>query len=242
MRWTERGLGRRAPRARAFRRATLLAGLAFTGDLLFWHLSIRHHQRRQRDLLRHHRADLGRSVRLAACLAPSRQRARSRASPSASSAARALLAQSLQIHVRRRASATSRASRRACSSASISSPCRRRGADASAARVTFESTRRHRARAVRHRRGRGACSCCRSSLSGVAGAAWHGLDQPRRRPGAARGRARANCRPTFSSLVIFLEAIAAAGFAFVFLGEPVALAQAIGGALIIAGIYVARPR
>ena len=45
----------------------------------------------------------------------------------------------------------------------------------------------------------------------------------------------------FSSLVIFLEAIAAAGFAYALLGEPVSLVQALGGLLILAGIYVARP-
>jgi drug/metabolite transporter (DMT)-like permease len=45
----------------------------------------------------------------------------------------------------------------------------------------------------------------------------------------------------FSSLVIFLEAIAAAGFAWAFLGEPVSLVQALGGVAILAGIYVARP-
>jgi drug/metabolite transporter (DMT)-like permease len=47
---------------------------------------------------------------------------------------------------------------------------------------------------------------------------------------------------TFSSLVIFLEAIAAACFAWAILGEPVALIQAIGGVAILSGIYVARPR
>jgi drug/metabolite transporter (DMT)-like permease len=46
----------------------------------------------------------------------------------------------------------------------------------------------------------------------------------------------------FSSLVIFLEAIAAACFAWIVLGEPVALIQAVGGLAILAGIYVARPR
>jgi drug/metabolite transporter (DMT)-like permease len=47
---------------------------------------------------------------------------------------------------------------------------------------------------------------------------------------------------TFSSLVIFLEAIAAACFAWAFLGEPVSPIQAIGGLAILSGIYVARPR
>jgi len=47
---------------------------------------------------------------------------------------------------------------------------------------------------------------------------------------------------TFSSLVIFLEAIAAACFAWALLGEPITLIQAGGGVMILAGIYVARPR
>lgn len=47
---------------------------------------------------------------------------------------------------------------------------------------------------------------------------------------------------TFSSLVIFLEAIAAACFAWAILGEPVSLIQALGGVAILSGIYVARPR
>ena len=46
----------------------------------------------------------------------------------------------------------------------------------------------------------------------------------------------------FSSLVIFLEAVAAAGFAWVLQGEPVSLLQAIGGAVILCGIWIARPR
>jgi drug/metabolite transporter (DMT)-like permease len=46
----------------------------------------------------------------------------------------------------------------------------------------------------------------------------------------------------FSSLVVFVEAPAAAIFAWAFLGEPILAFQAAGGALILAGIYVARPR
>jgi drug/metabolite transporter (DMT)-like permease len=46
----------------------------------------------------------------------------------------------------------------------------------------------------------------------------------------------------FSSLVIFLEAVAAAGFAWVLQGEPVSALQAIGGAVILGGIWIARPR
>ena len=47
---------------------------------------------------------------------------------------------------------------------------------------------------------------------------------------------------TFSSLVIFLEAIAAAGLAWLLLGEPLGLAQLCGGVLILLGIWIARPR
>jgi drug/metabolite transporter (DMT)-like permease len=46
----------------------------------------------------------------------------------------------------------------------------------------------------------------------------------------------------FSSLVIFLEAIAAAGFGWAILAERVSGTQALGGLAILAGIYVARPR
>jgi drug/metabolite transporter (DMT)-like permease len=47
---------------------------------------------------------------------------------------------------------------------------------------------------------------------------------------------------TFSSLVIFLEAIAAAAFGWMLLGEALGWAQTLGGLFILAGIWVARPR
>jgi drug/metabolite transporter (DMT)-like permease len=47
---------------------------------------------------------------------------------------------------------------------------------------------------------------------------------------------------TFSSLVIFLEAVAAAALGWVLLNEPLGLAQAFGGVLILFGIWIARPR
>lgn len=46
----------------------------------------------------------------------------------------------------------------------------------------------------------------------------------------------------FSSLVIFLEAIAAALFAWAILGEAVTGVQALGGAFIVLGLWVGRPR
>jgi drug/metabolite transporter (DMT)-like permease len=47
---------------------------------------------------------------------------------------------------------------------------------------------------------------------------------------------------TFSSLVIFLEAVAAAAFAWIFLAEALGPLQVFGGLLILIGIYIARPR
>ncbi|TFF27643.1 DMT family transporter [Jiella endophytica] len=47
---------------------------------------------------------------------------------------------------------------------------------------------------------------------------------------------------SFSSLVIFVEAVAAALFAWIFAGETPALAQVAGGCLILFGIYLASPR
>lgn len=46
----------------------------------------------------------------------------------------------------------------------------------------------------------------------------------------------------FSSLVIFLETVAAAIFAWILLGEALTLVQTLGGVAILAGIWVARPK
>ncbi len=46
----------------------------------------------------------------------------------------------------------------------------------------------------------------------------------------------------FSSLVIFLEAIVAAAAGSLWLGEPLTAVQCLGGALILVGIWTARPR
>lgn len=47
---------------------------------------------------------------------------------------------------------------------------------------------------------------------------------------------------TFSAMVIFLEALAAAALGWAVLGEALGRLQALGGLLILLGIYVARPR
>ena len=46
----------------------------------------------------------------------------------------------------------------------------------------------------------------------------------------------------FSSLVIFIEAIAAAAFGWMILGERLTIVQIMGGGLILLGIWIARPR
>jgi drug/metabolite transporter (DMT)-like permease len=46
----------------------------------------------------------------------------------------------------------------------------------------------------------------------------------------------------FSSLVIFLEALAAAGIAWAVLGEAVTPLQGLGGIVILVGLWIARPR
>jgi drug/metabolite transporter (DMT)-like permease len=46
----------------------------------------------------------------------------------------------------------------------------------------------------------------------------------------------------FSALVIFLEAVAAAGFGWLLLGEPLTATQALGALAIFAGIAIGRPR
>ncbi|MBO0662972.1 DMT family transporter [Jiella sp. CQZ9-1] len=46
----------------------------------------------------------------------------------------------------------------------------------------------------------------------------------------------------FSSLVIFIEAVAAAAFGWIFAGEALGPTQIVGGSLILLGIFFARPR
>ncbi len=46
----------------------------------------------------------------------------------------------------------------------------------------------------------------------------------------------------FSSLVLFLEAMAAAGFAWAIVGEAVTPMQGLGGIVILGGLWIARPR
>lgn len=228
---------RRGVAARVFSRATILAGLAFTGDLFFWHLSIVTTSVANATffattapiwvvlfgwLLFRIRPTHGVLAGLALCML----------------GGGALLAHSFQL---KPAGALGdfyglvtgvffglyflavRAAR----------------AQSSAARVTFEATLITAALlliAALALEG----AILPHSASGVAdlvALAWVSHAGGQGLLAVALGRLPA----AFSSLVIFLEAIAAALFAWALLGEPVSAAQALGGLAILAGIYIARP-
>jgi drug/metabolite transporter (DMT)-like permease len=234
MRLSERDDGPRA----SFSRATILCGLAFTGDLLFWHLSI-----------------LSTSVANATFFATTapiwvvafgwllfRQKAKPRMLFGLAlciAGGGALLTRSLQIRLGGAIGDLEGAATGVFFGLYfLAVQAARR--NAGAARVTFESSVITAAAlfavaAVFERR------LAPHTVSGVLallGMSWISHAGGQGLLAVALGRLPA----TFSSLVIFLEAIAAASFAWAFLGEPVASVQAMGGVLILAGIYVARPR
>ncbi|MGO8800622.1 MAG: DMT family transporter [Roseiarcus sp.] len=235
MRLSERGAAR--PRRR-FPRATILAGLAFTGDLFFWHLSI-----------------VTTSIANATFFATTAPIwvvlfgwiiLGARASPTVLAGLAlciagggALVAQSLRLE-------TGGAIGDLYGVATgvffglyflAMQAAREEG---SAARVTFEASAITAAlllvvalcleRRLLPHSAQGAAALF--ALAWISHAGGQGL------LAVALGRLPA----VFSSLVIFLEAIAAACFAWALLGEPVTLVQAGGGLAILAGIYVARPR
>lgn len=235
MRLSERGVTR--PRRR-YSRATISAGLAFTGDLFFWHLSIVNTTVANATffattapiwvvlfgwLIFRARASSGVLIGLALCIA----------------GGAALLTQSLNL-------ATGRATGDLYGLLTgvffglyfLAVQAARK--DASAARVTFEASTITAAllfvvALVLERR------MSPNSAQGVAvliALAWISHAGGQGLLAVALGRLPA----AFSSLVIFLEAIAASCFAWIILGEPVTLVQGAGGLAILAGIYVARPR
>ncbi len=235
MRLSERGEAR--PHRR-YSRATIWAGLAFTGDLFFWHLSIVNTTVANATffattapiwvvlfgwLIFRARPSAGVLIGLALCIA----------------GGGALLMQSLNF-------ATGRAAGDLYGLLTgvffglyfLAVQAAREGS--SAARVTFEA------------------STITAALLFVVALVL----EPRLLPATAQGAAvlvalawishaggqgllavaLGRLPAAFSSLVIFVEAIAAACFAWVILGEPVTLVQGVGGVAILAGIYVARPR
>ena len=236
MKLDERGAGPARPPAR-FSLPVVLSGLAFTGDLLCWHASILTTSVANSTffattapiwvigvgwLLFRQRVGAATLAGLALCLA----------------GGAALLARSLQLHpggaigdLEGLATGfffglyflTVQAARKT----------------ASAARVTFEATLITAAllllvaeiveRSLLPHSLAGWLALC--AMGWISHAGGQGL------LAVALGRLPA----AFTSLVIFLEAVAAAGLGALLLGEPVSAAQALGGVLILAGIYVARP-
>jgi drug/metabolite transporter (DMT)-like permease len=221
-----------------FSKAAILAGLAFAGDLFFWHLSIVHTSVANATffattapvwvvvfgwLLFGQRVSWGVLVGLALCL----------------TGGTALLAQSFEL---KPASALGDAVGIATGVffglyfLAVQAARKR----ASASRLTFEATLITATilfvvalvaerRMLPHTIG---------GLAALLAMAWISHTGGQGLLSIALGRLPA----AFSSLVIFLEAIAAAGFAYLILGEPVTSVQALGGFAILAGIFVARPR
>ena len=224
--------------ARAFSRATIWAGLAFTGDLFFWHLSIVTTSVANATffattapiwvvlfgwLLFRWRPTGGVVIGLALCIL----------------GGSALLAQSFHLKP---------AGALGDFYGLVTGvffglyflAVRSARAESSAARVTFEATLITAALlliAALALEG----AILPHSASGIAdlvALAWISHAGGQGLLAVALGRLPA----AFSSLVIFLEAIAAALFAWALLGEPVSAVQAAGGLAILVGIYVARPR
>ncbi|MGA9850901.1 MAG: DMT family transporter [Roseiarcus sp.] len=221
-----------------FSKATILAGLAFAGDLFFWHLSIVHTSVANATffattapiwvvlfgwLLFRQKVTAGVLVGLLLCLI----------------GGAALLAQSFEL---KPAGALGDAFGIATGVffglyfLAVQAARKR----ASAARLTFEATLITAAilfvvaivaeRSMLPHSARG--------LAALIAMAWISHTGGQGLLSVALGRLPA----AFSSLVIFLEAIAAAGFGWLVLAEPVSSIQALGGLAILGGIYVARPR
>ncbi|MGO4871345.1 MAG: DMT family transporter [Roseiarcus sp.] len=234
--WTRVSESGAAP-ARRFGVATILAGLAFTGDLFFWHLSIVTTSVANATffattapiwvvafgwLILRERAAAKTLAGLALCIL----------------GGAALLAQSLHLRPAGAIGDLYGLATGVFFGLYFLAVKAARG-ESSAARVTFEATMitavllffvalSLEPRILPH------------SVKGVAALlamAWISHAGGQGLLSVALGRLPA----AFSSLVIFLEAIAAASFAYLLLGEPVSLVQALGGLSILAGIYVARP-
>jgi drug/metabolite transporter (DMT)-like permease len=235
--WTRLADGREGSGKR-FSRATILAGLAFAADLFFWHLSIFHTSVANATffattapiwvvlfgwLLFRQKATAGVLAGLGLCLI----------------GGAALLAQSFEL---RPAGALGDAFGIATGVFFglyfLAVQAARK--TTSAARLTFEATLITSAilfvvaivaeRSMLPHSARG--------LAALIAMAWISHTGGQGLLSIALGRLPA----AFSSLVIFLEAIAAAGFGWLILAEPVSPVQALGGLAILAGIFVARPR
>jgi drug/metabolite transporter (DMT)-like permease len=229
---------REAPRGGRFATPTILAGLTFAGDLLFWHSAILKTSVANATffattapiwvvafgwMLFGRRPERGTLAGLALCLC----------------GGAALLAQSLRL---RSEGAIGDGFGLATGVffglyfLAVEAALRK----ANAARVTFEATLVTAGVLFVVAVGleRALVPASFAGLAALLGLAWVSHAGGQGLLSVALGRLPA----TFSSLVIFLEAVAAAVFAALLLGEPISSLQAIGGVLIMAGIYIARPR
>lgn len=234
--WMKIGERGAAPNSR-FSLPTVLAGAAFAGDLLCWHVSILTTSVANATffattapiwviafgwLLFRHRVSGATLAGLGLCMA----------------GGAALLARSLQLHP---AGAVGDLEGLATGVFFglyfLAVQAARR--DASAARVTFEATLVTAALLFLVAMGAERAPMPHSLAGWLAlcGMAWISHAGGQGLLAVALGRLPA----VFSSLVIFLEAVAAAGLGMLFLAEPVSATQAFGGLLILAGIFVARP-
>lgn len=226
-----------APR-RSFSRATVLAGLAFTGDLFFWHLSILNTTVANATffattapifvvlvvwLVLRERVASATWLGLFLCLL----------------GGAALIGQSLQVDPGRIRGDLYGIATAAFFGLYFVFAGRAR-ARSGAARVTFEA------------------SLITSAALFLVAVAFDDRVLPHTLPGIAALLAMAiishaggqgllsvalgRLPPVFSSLVIFLEAVAAALFGWMILGEPLTLIQSLGGLFILLGIWTARPK
>ena len=235
--WMRLAEGREAPGAR-FSKPAILAGLAFAGDLFFWHLAIVHTSVANATffatcapiwvvlfgwLLLGERVTANVLAGLALCLA----------------GGAALLAQSFELKPAGAVGDLFGIATGVFFGLYFLAVQAARKKN-SAARLTFEAT------AVTAAVLFVVAACAERSmlprtlrgLAALLAMAWISHTGGQGLLAIALGRLPA----AFSSLVIFLEAIAAAGFGWAILGEPVSAVQALGGLAILAGIWVARPR
>jgi drug/metabolite transporter (DMT)-like permease len=223
---------------RSFSRPTILAGVAFAGDLFFWHLSILNTTVANATffattapvfvvlfvwLVLRRRVSQGTLVGLALCLI----------------GGASLIGQSFQVNPARIVGDVFGIATAVFFGLYFVAVDRARETSA-AARVTFELT------------------CVTAAILLVIAVLFDGRVMPRTLEGVAALVAMAwishaggqgllavalGRLPTvFSSLVIFLEAVAAAAFGWLILGEHLTLLQLLGGAVILLGIWVARPQ
>jgi drug/metabolite transporter (DMT)-like permease len=226
-----------APR-RSFAPATVLAGLAFAGDLFFWHLSILGTTVANATffattapifvvlaawLVQRRRIERGTVVGLALCVL----------------GGASLIGQSLTVDPERIRGDLFGVATAAFFGLYFLAVERARGASG-AARVTFEATvvTTGVLLAVSLALEPRILPATAAGVAALVAMAWISHAGGQGLLAVALGRLPA----MFSSLVIFLEAVAGAAFGWLLLGEALTPVQGAGGALILLGIWAARPR